>query len=57
MTLTEELYNALKLCPCRCGRAKDFSSDQWVEVKCGRCKAMQRFDEEFSARRHPELVQ
>jgi len=57
MTLTEELYNALKLCPCRCGRVKDFSKDEWVQYKCARCVAIDRYDMEFSPARSPEYAQ
>jgi hypothetical protein len=56
MTLTEELYHALKLSPCRCGWVKNDKKER-VEVKCSRCLAMDRYDMEFSPMRSPEYVQ
>jgi hypothetical protein len=58
MTLTEDLYHALKLTPCACTMrwVKD-GAEREVVKQCSRCKAIQRFDEEFSPLRHPDLIQ
>lgn len=58
MTLTEELYHALKMTPCACTMrwCKD-GADREVIKQCARCKAMDRFDMEFSPARSPEFIQ
>jgi len=58
MTLTEELYYALKQKPCSCTMrwCKD-GAEREVVKQCAGCKAIQRFDEEFSSARSPEYIQ
>lgn len=56
MTITEQLANALRLTPCRCGWVKNDQKER-IEVKCSRCIALDRYDIEFSAARSAEYVQ
>ena len=56
MKLTEELYRALKLSPDRCGWVKN-ENGQRIETQCSRCKAIDRYEMEFSPARSPEYVQ
>ena len=58
VTLTEQLYRALKLAPCACTMrwCKD-GAEREVVKQCPKCAAIQRFDEEFSAERSPDYVQ
>ena len=52
MTLTEQLYRALILMPCRCQqRWMDKKPEPVIVLKCGRCLACERFETEF-----PELA-
>jgi hypothetical protein len=58
LTLTEELASALRMMPCACTlRWIHDGAEREVVKMCSRCKAIQRFDEEFSALRSPELIQ
>lgn len=58
MTLTEQLYRALKLAPCGCTMrwVKD-GAEREVVKQCPMCAAIDRYDMEFSPERSPEFVQ
>lgn len=50
MTLTEELYHALKFYPCKCqmvgGSKWHVMANMEVAIKCARHKAMERYERE-----------
>lgn len=61
MTITEQLYNALKGCPCRCQMK---GAEKWhlrakmeVEMQCSRCVAIERYEAEYMPERSEEIVQ
>lgn len=58
VTLTEELYHALKLCPCSCTMrwCKD-GAEMEVVKQCPKCKAIDRYEMEFSPMRSPDFIQ
>lgn len=58
MTLTEELHHALVNCPCSCTMKwiKDGAEREVVKM-CARCKALDRYNMEFSPMRSPEFIQ